>query len=329
METHSTTINIWTTTIGITSVGLSRSAHVAAVHDMAIVIGQWDALFNRFSSCSMVNQLNRASGSWFTADPTFCNVLGAARNGVMATSGRFDPAILPALEAAGYARSLDRPEPMQPTPLAQDLTLGPTSWELVDIDMRRCRIRLPQGMRIDLGGIAKGALADTLADRFTQWPGGVINIGGDLRLWGTAPDAQHWTVGVEHPRDPDRDIATVTIDNPGWRALATSTPRKRAWHTAAGAAHHLIDPRTLRPAITPFASVTCCATTAVAAEIATKALLLGRSGTAAANPVSGLLWALAIPDVGDMMVIRNEARRCDTPGGSFQQPFTHPNPRSA
>lgn len=328
MDTHSTTIPIWTTTIGITSVGIPAAAHRAALDDTAFALGHWDALFNRFYAGSMLSQLNRAAGCWFSTDPTFCQVLDTARDGVFATGGRFDPAILPALEAAGYTRSLDHPAARPTAPIMNAVVIGPAAWEQVDIDHRRHRVRLPPGMRIDLSGIVKGALADTLADRFMAWPGGAISIGGDLRLWGAAPDASAWQVGVEHPRDPGRDIATITIDHPAWRALATSTPRKRAWRTDTGDAHHLIDPRTRQPAITPCASVTCCAITAVAAEIATKALLLSTAQPARREPVPGLLWALAIPVAGDMMVIRNEVHRCDTSAGFFPQPFTHPNPRS-
>jgi thiamine biosynthesis lipoprotein len=83
---------------------------------------------------------------------------------------------------------------------------------------------------------------------------------------------ENWEIGMEDPRQPSLDLITLQVDH---GAVATSSVVKRVWQQGASTRHHLIDPRTGEPAITPWLSVTVLAPSAATAEVFAKAILIG------------------------------------------------------
>jgi thiamine biosynthesis lipoprotein len=142
----------------------------------------------------------------------------------------------------------------------------------VTVDLERSTITA--GEPIDLGGIGKGAAADLIVRELGgDVAGGCINVGGDLRAWGEPPDgATGWSVAV--------DAAGVTVSVVEG-AIATSSTERRRWPTVDGDAHHLIDPRTGRPAVSDLRAVTVVDESALAAEVLAKAALIAGSVAAA------------------------------------------------
>jgi thiamine biosynthesis lipoprotein len=174
-------------------------------------------------------------------------------------------------------------------------------------------LRLPPGMQLDLGGIAKGMAVDAAAGmlRRRQVPGGVVSAGGDLAVWGLPPRGRAWTVEIEAP-----GAGPLTRVPLRWGALATSSTTRRAWATEDGTAHHTIDPRTGRPAQTDLASASVVAARCQDAEVAaTAALVLGADEGAAFLSSRGLHGLLVRRD-GPPVVVgawpaadRHEVRR--------------------
>jgi thiamine biosynthesis lipoprotein len=154
------------------------------------------------------------------------------------------------------------------------------------LDRERMSVRLAPRLALDLGGIGKGASADIVGDELEDRPGvvgGCVNLGGDLRVWGTPPEGHDgWSIGVDDPFSPDTSDAGHVIGLLHG-AVATSTTTKRTWRTPDGAvAHHLIDPRTGHPAETDLVQVTVIADDVVTAEILAKSALLAGSREGAA-----------------------------------------------
>ena len=83
---------------------------------------------------------------------------------------------------------------------------------------------------------------------------------------------ENWEVGLEDPRNASLDLITLQVDN---GAVATSSVVKRVWQQGNATRHHLIDPRTGEPAVTPWWSVTVLAPSAASAEVFAKAILIG------------------------------------------------------
>ncbi|MSP14733.1 MAG: FAD:protein FMN transferase [Chloroflexi bacterium] len=208
-----------------------------------------EARFTRFAETSELSGLNRAAGTWFSASPELFEVVWQARHYYDQTHGLFDPAILEALEQAGYDRSMDQIRAAGPQPACTSPKMQYHDFRQVQFDRIHHRIKLPATIRLDLGGIAKGWIAEGAAQVLASFSSAcAVNAGGDIFMIGLPAGASAWTIELADPRDPQRVLATLHIP-PG--ALATSTTTRRRWLQGGQTRHHLIDPRSGSPADTP------------------------------------------------------------------------------
>ena len=266
--------------------------------------------FTRFSPNSELARLNRTAGEWFTASPQMFGLLQQAQALMEETDGLFNPCILDALEAAGYDRSMDEIRaqgagergslregekgctgdreylaPAHPFSLAPQLplspapplpgSLAPSLPCQIELDAEKCSVRVAPEARIDLGGIAKGWIAESAARVLAQYCDAcAVNAGGDLFAIGTPKEDKSWRVALEDPRDAQNMLAVLRV-GPG--AVTTSSITKRRWIQNGRSQHHLIDPRTGLPAQTDWLSVTVIAPNATVAEVYAKSLLIAGS----------------------------------------------------
>jgi thiamine biosynthesis lipoprotein len=235
-------------------------------------IDEAEKRFTRFSEDSELAQLNRKAGQWFSASPDLFEVVQQARILYDQTHGLFDPGMLDALIQAGYDRSMDeirkvgaRADKNIDQPVKPD-------FKAIRFDEENKRIRLPRGTHIDLGGIAKGWIAEQAARLLSQYSSAcAVSAGGDMAMIGLPEGEPAWPVGLEDPLDPTRDLAVLKV---GQGAVATSSVAKRRWVQGNHLQHHLIDPRTGKPAQTDWLSVTVVCPRAAVAEVFAKALLI-------------------------------------------------------
>ena len=225
----------------------------------------------RFSETSELSTLNAHAGAWVKVSPELAALLRESLRAFEVSGGLVHAGTLAGLLAAGYTRDFGLggtrtgPPPPPPAPLP-DL-----------LEVRGDEARLQPGASIDLGGIAKGWLADRLAERMGA--NCVVNLCGDLYARGPG-EAEGWPVGFGDK--------TVLLQDKG---AATSGVTKRTWGPGL---HHLIDPRTSRPAVTDLQEVSVIAGTAMDAEIYAKtALLLGTVAGEAWLRGRALGWSLA------------------------------------
>jgi FAD:protein FMN transferase len=246
------------------------------------LIENCEARWSRFRPDSELSRLNAGSGNWVEVSPETFVLIEAAIAGWTITEGRFDPTVLPALVAAGYDRTFDAISASPSSafePLQNDE--GDHGCDAIGLDRERYSIRLPAGVTVDLGGIAKGHTADLVADELMRLgtAGAVANIGGDVRVAGRAPDGEAWRVAIEDPPGDGTPLATCAVAD---GAVATTSRRRRRWKTVAGSAHHLIDPTTKQPADSGLLAVTVVAARGVWAEVLAKAAFLAGPDEAAA-----------------------------------------------
>ena len=249
-----------------------RAAGPAAEVDAALAAAQELALevhrrLTRFDAASELSRLNADARTVVPASRVLRDLVRAARWAGGRSGGLVDATCLPALEAAGYR---DHWEPGAAFAAAPAPPAPGGGWRrLVVLDDAVVR---PGGVRIDSGGLAKGLAADLLAERLHGLDAWLVDCGGDLRLGGT----RHLPRRVD-VADPWSDDAPLTTFRLRAGAVATSGTTRRAW----SGGHHLIDPRTGRPADTGVVQVTALAPTALEAEVLAKAALLsGRAGAA-------------------------------------------------
>lgn len=228
--------------------------------------------FTRFSQQSELTQLNRSSGEWFDASPELFEVVELAIRMHHETHGLFDPGVLDALLQAGYNRSMDDLRREGAMPADETDRQLKSNFTAVQLDSLNRRILLPQGTHIDLGGIAKGWIAEQAASLLARYSNTcAVSAGGDMVLIGLPEGETTWSVGLEDPLYHDRDLAMLKV-GPG--AVATSSITKRRWKQGDQMQHHLIDPRTGKPAVTDWLSVTVVSPSAAEAEVYAKALLI-------------------------------------------------------
>jgi thiamine biosynthesis lipoprotein len=235
-------------------------------------IQQSEQRFTRFTDTSELAELNRAAGGWFQASTDMFQVLQEAQTLARQTEGLFNPAILPALKQAGYDRSMD--ELRKSAPRSGTLqVIEMQDFRSIQLDSSTQSVYLPDEMQIDLGGIAKGWIAEQAAWQLSEFSDAcAVSAGGDMFLIGLPEGGLRWEIGLENPLQPEQDLAVLSV-TPG--AVATSSITKRRWVHHGQAQHHLIDPRTGLPAQTEWLSVTVWAETAAEAEVYAKVLLIG------------------------------------------------------
>jgi thiamine biosynthesis lipoprotein len=239
-----------------------------------------EARFTRFVKESELARLNAGDGRYVPVSPEMFAMLEAALWAYEESGGLVNAAILPALRAAGYDRpfgqGLSHPgssEPMQVPGLPEVLILDGTTRS----------IALAPGAALDLGGIAKGALADLLIDELGD--DAVCNLGGDVRVRGNGPEGDGWHIGL-----CDRSAVAVRDG-----AVCTSGTTRRRWGQSM---HHLIDPKTGMPVRTDLAEVSVITDFALRGEVYAKcAMLLGASAGLAFLESRGVRHAV-VPAVG-------------------------------
>jgi len=230
--------------------------------------------FTRFSEDSELSQLNRAAGSWFHASEDMTFVVSLAKLYVEQTGGLFNPSILSELERIGYDRSMDliRAEEslLPPARFTQSSRPLPLDGLLINPDENL--IYVPNEMRLDLGGIAKGWIAEQAAMVLADYSQAcLVDAGGDMFMVGLPEGEESWQIELEDPRNTDWSLTSLNVP-PG--AVTTSSVVKRKWVQGETPRHHLIDPRTGEPAVTDWLSVTVIAPHADLAEVFAKALLI-------------------------------------------------------
>jgi thiamine biosynthesis lipoprotein len=230
------------------------------------VLAWWDARFSRFRRDSELEALNAAGGRPFAASQPMVTVLGAALQAAHATDGLFDPLLGGRMIELGYDRTFAR---LRHEPSALPLTdWRAEAWREVAIDPQRGTVQLPDGYRVDLGGIAKGMAVDAAIRALVAEgvPYAAVNAGGDLAVAGLPPGQESWPVAIEGP--PERVVGVRE------GALATSSVLRRRWSVNGAERHHLLDPQTGMPAAGPIVQATVAAATCGQAEVATKLAIL-------------------------------------------------------
>lgn len=247
----------------------ARMAVQAEVHAI-------DAACSRFRADSELSRVNAAQGEKVRVSRLFCESLETALRAARLTGGDVDPTCGASLAAAGYDRDFGRLS-AEGFPITLNGFAPAPGWRTVEFDPERREIRLPPDCRLDFGATAKALAADRAAARAGAAAGcGVlVSLGGDLAVWGPAPD-DGWIVRVtdDHRAAADAPGQTICLTD---GALATSSTTVRRWSTDAGDLHHVLQPRTGRPAPSCWRTVSVVAATCVDANTAaTASIVRGR-----------------------------------------------------
>jgi FAD:protein FMN transferase len=217
------------------SEGVARTAARAAFARIA----ELDTDLNDYRPGSELRRLERSPGSWITIRPTTFAVVARALEIARLTKGAFDPTIGPLV---GLWRIARRTQEL-PARTALDSAKTLVSYELLELDSTRCAARLLRpGMRLDLGGIAKGYILGQALGTLAQHgaPAALLEAGGDIVVGQRPPGRSGW-----HIETPFGDSAvSARAASLEHTAIATSGPSAQFVEIGGVRYSHVIDPRT-------------------------------------------------------------------------------------
>jgi FAD:protein FMN transferase len=217
-----------------------------------------------------------------SVSPLLAEAVAVALRAAQLTDGDLDPTVGGVLADLGYDRDFAELAPTELAPPAPGrvTTRVIPGWRSVRVDVGRLRLTVPPGTRLDLGATVKAWAADRAAARIagTLGCGVLVSLGGDTAVDGEPP-AGGWRIRVQDrtalPGAPaDGPSQVVTIRDGG---LATSSTSARRWRRGGDVLHHILDPRTGRPAAPVWRTVSVAAATCADANTAaTAAIIRGR-----------------------------------------------------
>jgi thiamine biosynthesis lipoprotein len=220
---------------------------------------------------SEVSQINTGAGTTAVkvSDETF-TVIARAVEVSKASRGLFD------ITVGAYGGLWKFDEDMDGTlPAAADVAARKklVNWKDIVLDKRKRTVKLRRkGMKITLGGIAKGYAVDRAAKVLDDagLSDFILQVGGDMYVSGTK-GATPWVVGIRDPRGPrDQSFAVAPVKD---HAFSTSGDYERGFVKDGVRYHHILDPRTAQPA-RATRSVTILAKDAFTADAWSKVLFI-------------------------------------------------------
>lgn len=272
MRTKSSRALGTTTVLAVTeATALDRALELLASELDAI-----DRACSRFRPDAELARLNASAGRATTVGPLLFEALRTAVAAAEATNGLVDPTIGRTLRLSGYDSTFA-------VVRARDGSLRPSyvkcsDWRAIELDPEVRGVRVAHGVELDLGATAKALAADRAAHAIAEEidSGVLVSLGGDVSVSGHPPEGG-WSIRVAEDNDAPLDAAGPLVAIAGG-GLATSATTVRRWATVDGELHHIIDPRTGRPAPAYWRAVTVAACSCVSANTAsTAAVVLGEA----------------------------------------------------
>ncbi|HVO11388.1 MAG TPA: FAD:protein FMN transferase [Vicinamibacteria bacterium] len=279
-----------TTFVSITvedrSAARAEDAVSAALEEMERLAG----LLTRFDGASPLAVLN-TEGRLADPPPELRAVLARGLDLHRLSAGAFDPTVAPLVDLyqVHFAAHGGPPDPAERREVQELVGAGH-----VRLDDGGCRLERT-GMALTLDGIAKGYIADRVAEALAARGvrHALVNAGGDIRALGTRASGRPWRVGVQDPRRPGAMVARLALAD---AAVATSGDYVRC-HDLERCHHHTVVPAT-GASPEAIASVSVSTATAMDADaLATAVFVLGRD--------AGCRLADALPATACLLVMRD------------------------
>jgi thiamine biosynthesis lipoprotein len=236
------------------------------------ILSALDRQASRFRQDSEISWIHRSGGGLFMLSDGLAEAVSVALEAARWTGGLADPTVGDALISLGYDRDFAAIDPERTEPVQAPVPAP--GWQTVRLDGPV--LRLPDGVRLDLGATAKGLGSDRAvraAMAANGQAGGVlVSLGGDIAVAGQPP-RDGWPILVaEEP-----DLAGSSQAQPvrlASGAVATSSITCRQWRRAGRVLHHIVDPRTGFPADGPWQTVSVAAATCADANAAATAAIV-------------------------------------------------------
>lgn len=236
-------------------------------------IQRLDDLLSTGKETSEVAQINANGGGVLSEDTDY--LVKRALDIYQSTNGAFDISIYPVMQLWGFTTG-NFAVPSE-SDLAAKLALVDAGKITLSEENGQTSISLPEGMEIDLGGIAKGYTSGRVMEVMKSYgiKSAVINLGGNAHVLGNKTDGSQWKVGIQDPEDENGYLGGVNVTD---KAIITSGGYERYFvdEDTGVKYHHIIDPKTGYSANNGLISVTIVSADSTLADgLSTSLFVLG------------------------------------------------------
>lgn len=221
----------------------------AAVDEGVALIYGLEELLSVTDENSEIWAVNHSGGQWVTLSPDTLELLQMGIALAEETAGAIDPTIYPAMTAWGFTTG----DYQVPSGETLDALLPLIDYSAIELDVENAAVRIPEGVQLDLGALAKGYTSDLVAEVLREMDYGVLSLGGNAYLIGEKPDGAPWRVGIQ---DPEGDGYLAVISPDGGNAVITSGGYQRYFEEDGATYWHILDPETASPVDSDLISVT-------------------------------------------------------------------------
>lgn len=268
-----------------------RAGGEAAIADVFADMRRIDALMSTYKPDSLVSRVNaQAAAMPVVVEAELFALLATAVDYSRLTDGAFD------ITYASVGFLYDFRARQRPDAEAIAAALPGVNYRHLLLDATASSVRFARdGVRIDLGGIAKGHAVDS-GIRILRGHGiahALISAGGDSRIIGDR-FGKPWIIGIRHPDRPDEVIVRMPLID---AAMSTSGDYERYFDDGGERYHHIIDPRSGRSASLVRSATVIAATATRTDGLSKTAFVLGpERALAIYNALGDVDAVLVTPD---------------------------------
>ncbi len=214
---------------------------------------EYEELLSRTREGSDVWNINHSAGVPVEISQETADLLATALDYCELSGGKFDISVAPVVSLWNFTSQERAGEIPEDAALAD--ALPHVDYRNITLDGTTVTIADPDAS-IDLGGIAKGYIADCLKDYLTGQgvASGLIDLGGNMLTIGTKPDGSQWNIGIRKPFSQTGELITAVRCTD--QSIVTSGTYERYFEKDGEIYHHILDPSTGYPIQNGLTSVT-------------------------------------------------------------------------
>ena len=276
----------------VISISLYDNQDEAILDGAFALCEEYEQLFSRTISTSDVYRINHSDGAPVEVSDATAELLCIALEYARLSGGAFDPTIEPLVTLWDIMAD----EPHVPDTGAISAALARVDWTKVSVDGNV--VTLQAGMGLDLGGIAKGYIADKLREYLSEngVDSALINLGGNVLTLGGKPDGSNFTIGVQKPFGQNSDILGACRLK--GMSVVTSGIYERYFVEDDRLYHHILDTKTGYPVENELYSVTIISPTSTDGDaLSTICFALGsEDGMALIETLDGIECVYCLSD---------------------------------
>lgn len=229
----------------------------------------FESKFSRTIATSDIGRVNAAGGAPVEVAPETADIISKALVYCEESGGLFDISIGALTTLWDFKEGI--------VPSAEALAEG-----VKHVDYAKVRVEgttvtlLDPAAKLDLGGIAKGYIADDLCAMLADagCDSGFVNLGGNVKTVGRKPDGAPWHVGIQDPNDAEGVVVAAVYAQAEGASVVTSGLYERQFTKAGRSYWHILDPKTGYPVETDLVSATIVSDASIDGDGFTKPLFM-------------------------------------------------------